>query len=84
MIKPLLVPATDKGVATLARLVSKHLGFASMTGAKVTSLSPLLIREDGDVDDTAIAEWVTAPVRIGQAAVVVRQGTRRVLMPLNP
>ena len=84
MFKPLMVPATDKGVAMLARLLSKHLGFTSMTGARVTSVTPVRVMEDGDVSDSLIEDWATVPVRIGQPAVVLRQGTRRVLMPLNP
>lgn len=82
--KPLMVPATESGLKGLAGMLSRFLPRVTMTGATVTSLDPLRIREDSDDTDSVVGDWVAFPVRVGQSAVVLRQGTRRVLYPLNP
>lgn len=84
MTKPLMVPATEQGIKTLAALVGRFLPRVTMTGARVTSLSPVKAQEDGAATDSVIENWTTAPVSIGQAAVVLRQGSFRVMLPLNP
>lgn len=81
--KKLLLPATPEGLRTLAKLVGQHLPHATLTGAKVTNLDPLRIIEDGDDTDSSIEDYSTFPDRIDQPAIVLRQGQRRLLVPMT-
>lgn len=82
-MRPLLVPATEKGVRMLAAMVGRFLPHVTMTGAQVVQLDPLLIREDGDTEDSPCQDVAAgATLAVGQMCKVIRQGSARVLIPL--
>lgn len=80
--RPLIVPATEKGIRTLANLLARFIPHVTMTGAQVMSLDPLMIREDGDTEDSPCQDVVGVPA-LNRQGVVLRQGSRRVLHILN-
>ena len=83
-MKPLMVPATEKGIRMLASMVGRFLPHVTMNGAQIVQLDPLLIREDGDTEDSPCQDVAADAVLIlNQRAVVLHQGSRRVLIPLR-
>ena len=83
-MKPLMVPATEKGLRMLASMIGRFLPHVTMNGGQIMQLDPLLIREDGDTEDSPCQD-VAADVVLAlyQPVVVLHQGSRRVLIPLR-
>ena len=79
-MKPLMVPATEKGIRMLASMVGRFLPHVTMNGGQIVQLDPLLIREDGDTEDSPCQDVAAGPTpELNQFGVVYRQGSRRVL-----
>ena len=81
-MKPLMVPATEKGIRMLASMVGRFMPHVTMNGGQIVQLDPLLIREDGDTEDSPCQDVAAGAVlELNQRAIVLHQGSRRFLIP---